>query len=272
MSARRVLTLSLALVLSAASSAADLGKVPRTIAREPAYATKAPRYLLLVFGPDAGQRIWLVHDGDTLYVDRNGNGDLTEVGEAVPAKKRDGSDPDEDGRGFEVGDLTVGGRTHKALVVGLTPLARMSEETQSMPHARELLRADPKAQAATVTLEVQHLRLKGPGVEGRVPVLAGPLDLGGLLVFALTPKDAPVVHPDGPLAITFYASPPTFQPGRAADTILAVGSPGLGRGTLAMLQYDGVIPANAHPTLEVVYAAKRGDDPFRERFELKERC
>jgi hypothetical protein len=30
-----------------------------------------------VFGPDAKKRIWLMLDGDELYVDRNGDGDLT---------------------------------------------------------------------------------------------------------------------------------------------------------------------------------------------------
>src|SRR5262249_8147594 len=59
---------------------ADLTKIERTIAKEPAYKSK-PKYCLLVFGPEAKTRVWLVLDGDTLYVDRNGNGDLTETGE-----------------------------------------------------------------------------------------------------------------------------------------------------------------------------------------------
>ena len=61
--------------------AADLTKVDRSIKKEPAYQTKAPRYCLLVFGPRADYRVWLVLDGSTLYVDRNGNGDLTEAGQ-----------------------------------------------------------------------------------------------------------------------------------------------------------------------------------------------
>ena len=60
--------------------AAGLTKIDRTIAKEPAYKSK-PKYCLLVFGPEAKTRVWLVLDGDTLYVDRNGNGDLTEKGE-----------------------------------------------------------------------------------------------------------------------------------------------------------------------------------------------
>ena len=47
--------------------------------------------MLLVFGPKAEHRSWLVVDGDgieadsgrVLYLDRNGNGDLTEPGDRV---------------------------------------------------------------------------------------------------------------------------------------------------------------------------------------------
>jgi hypothetical protein len=256
-----------------AASAADLTRVDRTIAKEPSYATKAPRYLLLAFGPDAADRVWLVLDADTLYVDRNGNGDLTEPGEAVPTKKREGSDPETDGRAFDVGDISAGGRTHKGLVIGTMPLARLSEDIRNLPHAKQLLRADAKAQVATITLEVRHPILKGPGVEGRVPMLIGPLDVGGMLVFAASAKDAPIVHADGPLQVNFYGGTPSLQVGRETDLVLAVGSPGLGKGTFAMVSYDQTIPANACPTVEIAYSAARsGDPPVKEHYELKERC
>jgi hypothetical protein len=63
-------------------TAADLQKIDRTIAKEPTFKTK-PRYGLLVFGPKAKTRIWLVLDGDVLYVDRNGQGDLADKGNGV---------------------------------------------------------------------------------------------------------------------------------------------------------------------------------------------
>lgn len=62
--------------------AVDLNKIPRTIAREPAYRG-TPTYCLLVFGLEAKTRVWLVLDADTLYVDRNGNGDLTQPDKRV---------------------------------------------------------------------------------------------------------------------------------------------------------------------------------------------
>lgn len=62
--------------------AADLAKIERTIAKEPKYQGK-PTYCLVVFGAEAAKRVWLVVDGSVLYVDRNGNGDLTEADERV---------------------------------------------------------------------------------------------------------------------------------------------------------------------------------------------
>src|SRR5262249_33318108 len=62
--------------------AVDLKKIERTIAKEPAYQTK-PKYCLLVFGPEAKTRVWLVLDSPNLYVDRKGDGDLTAAANRV---------------------------------------------------------------------------------------------------------------------------------------------------------------------------------------------
>jgi hypothetical protein len=96
----RVIPVLSALVLASAACASvpapDLTKIERTIIKEPAYKAK-PRYCLLVFGTEAKFRVWLVIDGDVLYVDRNGNGDLTEPGEAVARLP---------GGWFQAGDIT----------------------------------------------------------------------------------------------------------------------------------------------------------------------
>jgi len=47
-------------------TAADLSKIDRTIGKEPAYQSK-PKYCLLVFGPEAKTRVWLVFDGYDLF-------------------------------------------------------------------------------------------------------------------------------------------------------------------------------------------------------------
>src|SRR4051794_21401298 len=41
----------------------------RVIAKEPVYDTKDPKYCQLVFGPEAKHAVWLVIDGDHLFVD-----------------------------------------------------------------------------------------------------------------------------------------------------------------------------------------------------------
>lgn len=84
-----LLPLLASLIWSATGSAADLTKIDRSIVKEPAYKSK-PKYCLLVFGPAAKTRIWLVLDGEVLYVDRNANGDLTEMGESQ-AKDKSGA-------------------------------------------------------------------------------------------------------------------------------------------------------------------------------------
>src|SRR4029077_8172793 len=95
------------LLLAPLAQATDLTKLERKIAKEPAYETKTPKYCLLVFGLDAKTRVWLVQDGDTLYVDRNGNGDLTGDGKRVKVNQSTDSY-----RSFEAGDITIDGLTH----------------------------------------------------------------------------------------------------------------------------------------------------------------
>lgn len=53
------------------------------IAKEPAYQQATQQYLLLLLGQNPQRKVWIVRDGSDVYVDRNGNGDLTEPGEKV---------------------------------------------------------------------------------------------------------------------------------------------------------------------------------------------
>jgi hypothetical protein len=50
------------------AGAADLSKIDRTIPDEPAYQSRKPGYCLLVFGPEARTRVWLVKDGNAVHV------------------------------------------------------------------------------------------------------------------------------------------------------------------------------------------------------------
>jgi hypothetical protein len=71
----------MALCGQAASTAKPI-TIDRTLRREPVYPSK-PQYCLLLFGPEAKTRVWLVAAGEAFYADRKGNGDLTEPGKRV---------------------------------------------------------------------------------------------------------------------------------------------------------------------------------------------
>ena len=271
----RLLALSVVLVLAGSTPAADVRPVERTIGKEPAYKTKAPRYLLLAFGAEGKDRVWLVQDGDTLFVDRNGNGDLTDPGDSVAAKKpREGVAPEEGEFTFEVGELTVGGRTHKRLQVFVSPLAQFAG-TAIGEHldAKAALAKNPKATVAMLRLDVDVPELKGGGIGGRVSFTVGHDDNNGVLRFAEKHAAAPVVYLGGPLVVTFFRAPPVLRVGRATEFVLVVGTPGVGPGTFAMVQYADTIPDAAHPVAEVAFPpARAGAAPVKARHELKERC
>ena len=256
------------LALAGGAHAADLSKVERRIAKEPAYKTKSPRYALLVIGPEARDRVWIVKDGDTLYVDRNGDGDLTGPGEKIAANKGGSA---EDGHSFEVGELNVGGKKHANLTFGVAPLKKaVFGEFAKGPEMKAALAKYPGGEVFRVSVEVSAPHLKA---DGRVTFTAGMFDLDGPLVMAARAADAPIVHCGGPLAVTFYWRAPALRRERTADCITTVGTPGLGTGTFAMLGYEGVIPEAAHPSLEVTYAPlKQGTPPVKRLYELKKRC
>jgi hypothetical protein len=105
MLARFVLAVLFALGIGLHAGAADLSAIPRTILKEPTYQGK-PRYCLLVFGKDAKTRIWMVRDDQSVYVDRNSNGDLTEPAEKHPSPG-----------GFSLGDIGAPDGVRKNLSV-----------------------------------------------------------------------------------------------------------------------------------------------------------
>jgi hypothetical protein len=265
---RPVFILALLLAVSSTATAADLSKIDRSIKKEPAYATKTPSYGLLVLGPDAADRVWLVKDGKVLYVDRNGNGDLTEPDKKIVAKRGSA----EDGYSFEVDTLTVNGKTHYRLSLYFMPLEKMMvREYARRADAKAILAKDPQTEMlAVLRLDVTapHIKLKGT-----VATMAGGFDLNGPLVLANKPAQAPIIHMVGPLEITFNERRPDLRRNRDTEVTLLVGTPGLGAGTFAAIGYDETIPASVHPRCEVTFPpAKPGAPPIKTLFVLKERC
>jgi hypothetical protein len=225
--------------------AADLSKIDRTIAKEPAYQSK-PKYCLVVFGADAGTMVWLVLDGDVLYVDRNGNGDLTAANKKVLRGKPYGEMPGS----FACGDIVqADGQT---VYRGLWVRGPLEERTMS------------------VALDLTSKHGQSAGV-----------DANGFLRFADRPERAPIVHFHGPLTMglipptertesatrvqkgnrteiirntTVRTILPTFvRGGKDDDLRVAVGSAGQGKGTFAAIHHTDL--ANGlHPVAELEFA------------------
>jgi hypothetical protein len=111
------------------ATAVDYDKVERRLIKEPAYQTKKPRYALLLFGPEARLQVWVVLDGETLYVDRNGDGDLTGAGERfgkeADCKNVEIADPD--GKTRYVINRVRSDYSH------YTPKARREREAKGIP-------------------------------------------------------------------------------------------------------------------------------------------
>jgi hypothetical protein len=262
------LAVSALLLTSALSPATDLTAIDRTITREPAYAGKSPRYALLVLGPGAQDRVWLVKDGDVLYVDRNGNGDLTDPGEKITPRKGGSA---EDGYTFEIPDLTLSGQKHINLRVAFHPLRRWADaEIARRADVQATLKKNPQADVLSLWLEATMPHLNP---DTRVFFFAGPIDLDGPLCPSASPKEAPVVHLGGPLEISLHVRRPTLRRNRTNELMLVVGTRGLGAGTFATVHYQNTIPADAHPVGELTFPpTKPGGEPVKKRFEFKERC
>jgi hypothetical protein len=214
--------------------AAELPKIDRTILKEPAYLSK-PKYCLLVFGAEAKTRIWLVLDGNTLYMDKNGNGDLTETGEALSSS---GPSPS-----FEVEAIT--------------------DRSPRIKHTRLLVSVslEDKEQKRPETWFVQI------NVEDRYQQFAYVKKLGG------TPQDAPVVHFGGPLKMYLWPTARTLVRGdKPSELEVAVVTdyPGV---VWASVRDGKGVPKDIHPIAEVVFAAKGSSTKtITVKVPLKQRC
>lgn len=233
----------------------DLRKIDRTIRKEPAYQTKSPKYCLLVFGPAAKSKAWLVLDGDILYVDRNCNGDLTEECDRVampPFKKSDETATIGGQREAKAGNIHDGPLTHTDLEIVQARLALDSKEQDREGELTRkfFLRSNPDGLLYGISLSVE-LR----SGRGRVKYVAT-ADMQGCLRFAESPEVAPVVHFDGPLQIALQPAQELVRGDKPTELHCWVGTPGLGKGTFASLIYltnPGLVPEKCHPVAEIVF-------------------
>jgi hypothetical protein len=248
----------------------DLSKIERRIGKEPAYQGK-PGYLLLVFGPEARHKVWLVLDGETLYVDRHGTGDLHQPECRVTGETDRYSDCF-----FKAGDLTVGGQRYGDLqVVVYSAKHSGGSGLDEMPMFKEFLAAQPEGKLFTVSVEVPFEK-PFPDLRDGSPVkgtrhFAGQYDAAGILQFAARPEDASIIHFGGPWRFGPDGQQKLVR-GRNEDLALKLGTPGHGPGTFACICYDHLIPNAAKPKVRVEYPVASGDKPLVQSYVLEDRC
>jgi len=244
---------------------AVLARVERAIAKEPKYQSKSPRYCLLVFGPEARFRVWLVQDGDVLYVDRNGNGDLTESGERIEKKKGEAGS-----RRWEGIDLTDGPRKHS-----ITHVTEMTVTEAYVGDSKEFARIRGKHdQAVNTWIGVRAERSADD--DRLLPNEIGYIINGdgtGYLAFADRPQDAPVAHLNGPWGFGLQDIKQHLAAGRPTMLQLGVGTPGVGPGTFAFVLYPNTIPDGAYPVGEFTFpAGGPGGPALKQTVTFQKRC
>jgi hypothetical protein len=231
-------------LLTPPASAVDLEKIDHPLRKEPVYQSKTPKYCLAVLGPKAEMRVWLVLDGDVLYVDRNGNGDLTEPDERVKI-----ATPDQDPAQFSEIDITD---SQGKKVAKLSAHAWGWLQRKNDPQAKLEVTVD-------ATLE-----------DGRRFVAWG--DEKSPLVFATRPADAPVVHFGGPLVMGLEIRQPLRRKSAAEFELnMAVGCKGRGVGSFAALIYTPV-PKDAYPRVVFEFPGPAADQSIKAELIVKDRC
>jgi RNA polymerase sigma factor (sigma-70 family) len=203
-----------------AARALERIKAEYRLKKEPAYQGPV-QYCLLLLGRNAQTRVWLASDGKTLYVDRNGDGDLTQPDEAVPFK------PDRDG-GFA------------SLMVDRFPGDAGGSHTHLHIAVRQRDWRNNKGGYWCVRARV----------EGRYPMYAFAHK------FAQKPDEAPVIHLGGPLRLKLL----DLEGGRLVrggqaelNASISCHYPGVER---AFVDVDALGRTEVHPVAEVRLPAR----------------
>jgi hypothetical protein len=184
-----------------------------------------PKYCLLVFGPQAKARVWLVLDGRDLYLDRNGNADLTEPGERIQGKTN------ERWLDFPVGTIQEANGVSRELSLRLRDFDFATGKTTG-------------------------LMIVQPGKGNR---FAG-FDEASPLQLAHRPQQAPIIHVGGPLAVQWYGELPALIAGREAELNIAIGTPGLGKGSFCAIQCCTVLDCKVSPVAEIEFPARNAKE------------
>jgi hypothetical protein len=220
----------------------DPAKLRTAPLKEPTYVSKRPLYGVATFGPKAEQVIWMVLDKskaegqvyDVLFIDLNGDGDLTGEGERILLGK--------DNR-FR--------------------LPRFTDPATGVKHGDLTLRAERDNAQVMLSIRWRDKFNFGGGY---------PEDPeGGYMRFAEKPADAPVlwVFADEPFRFQrWYGG--KLPVGGSEDFKVFLGQPGQGRSTFCAAQQH-ILPDKEWVRATLIYRDGMGKEQ-RLVCELRERC
>lgn len=239
----RTLLLLPTLLLIALPLRADdnpLAAIDRTIDREPDYNGQ-PRYALLVLGAESDSMVWIVEDGKDLYIDRNGNRDLTDDGPPITATNER--------------ELSLQGGPSWDMDYVLDEFVPDDGSRQTGFRLAHWNYSDPEDKyGLALTLG------------GDVPMYAGWVPL-----LKESPEDAPVIPfgaPVAPRMIRYKEFVIGTTPSRFSIQFF---SPGLGDGADARLSIDA-LPESEQPLVLIQWPVAPGDSLLRTTHVLTERC
>jgi hypothetical protein len=258
-------------VLAVPASPADLAKIDRKLVKEPAYGSK-PMYCLLVFGPEAKTRAWLVLAGDTLYIDRHADGDLTHSDDRLKVHR-----VTKDGPNYMSSET-------KVFWDVIPPGKADGQDAPTLKGSRRYTRlwvshAIPREKATPLTEDqkeyLERLRQHYTTVFLRID---GKYNQMGWACFSEQPGNAPILHFDGPLTFGFgrnfgpFKQPALTRGPDPQELMVCLETPGLGRGAMVTMD-NRFAPAEVHPVADIEFPGKQpGGKPIKRKVVLQERC
>jgi|HubBroStandDraft_6_1064221.scaffolds.fasta_scaffold64812_1 hypothetical protein len=219
-----------------------LEEIPRAITKEPNYGSP-PRYALLVFGHQAKARVWIVEDGKTLYVDKNGNGDLTDDGPPIKPSNV-----------HELGKTPTGGASWDFDY--LLPEIRAADGSRHT--AFDLRRWNYGRNEDGYGLSVK--------LNGRTEMYAGWFGFWGN-----SPASAPVIHFGGPLQPCLLRLDEFVIDGLSRDLSIAFINPGCGPAGTSRLSTDALSKAVV-PEVVIDWPVAKGAPSLHSSHLLFQRC
>lgn len=229
---------ALLIVGQARASTNVMSNMDRTIIKEPAYQS-TPKYSLITLGESGAVKVWMVEDGNRLFVDKNANGDLTDDGPPIqPGNVR---------------HLDVNRWDFEYRLDAITP-------SNGSRHTSFILRRwnyNDKEDSYGLSLSV----------DGRLPMYAGWFGT----FWSTNQAQAPVIHFGGPFTPRLLRRK-EFTIGEKGQRLsLCFLNPGSGPGAQSRLSIDA-LPNLVVPELNIEWPTAARGEPLRTSYVLTRRC